>query len=713
VAGNGISFDRREFLTGALAVSSLALSGLPEPAAAQTAGEPIQKIGEIRSQGGKLRGVVTIRNEKRMMPEDTQAGKLTPREAMLRYFEGKDVAGNVVWPPAPSAPGALRPPLPGPTLRARVGDTVELTCLNHIKVEDFAGTIDRAETGDVAGCDTAVEARRGTKLYPEGAADAAPDCFHGSSTANMHFHGTHVTPDGLGDNVLLQLRPNPQVTEVSVQADFAQIFKDGPPAHWKDLPANWRERQLALLKEYDDTAVWQGKRGTIGHPALPPANRLLPRTLARIEAGLWPQYQVGAYPFCYKLTEYLDAQGKRTRYQMGQCPGTHWYHAHKHGSTAINVMNGMAGVFVIEGAYDDALVKIYPNLKQTEKVLIVQNFSVTPNLMNQVFQCPSLWVNGQLQPTLAMRPGEIQLWRLVNASVRAVTTLQGFKPAAGAPPGLPEIRQVAQDGVQFRFENYQDQPLLPRPPAGALRSNTFAPGNRVDMLVKAPPTPGSYNFVVTDTTKKKPPEITLVTLTVAGAPMSPAMDFPVQSNYPDFLPFLEDIKANDVRIWRKLDFGWEPKRSSPGLGDTAPKFMIDGRQFSDDRYNQTMVLGDTEEWTLTNATGRIAHPFHIHINPFQVVEAHDPTSGQTYKPTSNYIWQDVVAIPPAKTDGDGNLILDPNTGNALEPGYVKIRHRFVDFPGSYVLHCHMLAHEDRGMMQLVRVIPPDALVDHH
>jgi FtsP/CotA-like multicopper oxidase with cupredoxin domain len=129
-----------------------------------------------------------------------------------------------------------------------------------------------------------------------------------------------------------------------------------------------------------------------------------------------------------------------------------------------------------------------------------------------------------------------------------------------------------------------------------------------------------------------------------------------------------------------------------------------------------MVLDDTEEWKLTNSTGRIAHPFHIHINPFQVVEVYDPNvSNEPYKPSKSFIWQDVVAIPAAKADpaNPNKILLDAATGKAKDPGYVKIRHRFVDFPGSYVLHCHMLAHEDRGMMQLVRVIRPDALVDHH
>jgi FtsP/CotA-like multicopper oxidase with cupredoxin domain len=66
------------------------------------------------------------------------------------------------------------------------------------------------------------------------------------------------------------------------------------------------------------------------------------------------------------------------------------------------------------------------------------------------------------------------------------------------------------------------------------------------------------------------------------------------------------------------------------------------------------------------------------------------------------VWQDVVAIPPGVF-----------RGSTFVPGRVKIRHRFVDFAGSFVLHCHMLAHEDRGMMQLVRVIPSGTVVDHH
>jgi len=702
--------SRREFLGGALAVSSLALSGLREAAVAQPAPQPASappKIGEISSSGGRLRAVITIKNADRMMPGDSGAFE---RKTMVRYFEGKDASGNVVWPPQTPA-GMVPPPLPGPTLRAQVGDQVEITFLNHVRVDEFAGSLDKAEEGDPLGCDGSKDGVTGKDLYPQEAGDRAPVCFHGSSTANIHWHGTHVTPDGLGDNVLLHLRPNPQVTEELIQKDIEEIFREGPPTTWLSLRPEWRERQKALLKEHDRTAIWKGVRG-----ALPPELHLWPATEKLIERGLWPQYQIGAFPYCFKLTRFGDTNQDGKPYAMGQCPGTHWYHAHKHGSTATNVLNGMVGVFIIEGAeYDGALRNIDPRLKQTEKVLIVQNFGEAPNLLSR--RVPNLlWVNGQLRPTITMQPGEVQLWRFVNASIRAVNTLLGFAPKNGA---APEIRQIAQDGVQFSFDNYKNQPHLRGSAAGIPPLNTFAPGNRVDLLVKAPLQKDSYEFRVTDTTIALTES--LLTLRVEGDPISPAMAFPSDTERSRYLPFpsfLTDIDPSEIKIWRKLDFGWEPNRTTPGLNTALPipgaKFMINDKQFSGGRYDQTMVLGDKEEWTLTNSTATIAHPFHIHVNPFQVVEIYDPNaSDQLYKPGKNFVWHDVIAIPPARLDANGSLLLDPKTGKALDPGYVKIRHPFVDFAGSYVLHCHMLAHEDRGMMQLIRVIRGDQGVPSH
>jgi FtsP/CotA-like multicopper oxidase with cupredoxin domain len=107
--------------------------------------------------------------------------------------------------------------------------------------------------------------------------------------------------------------------------------------------------------------------------------------------------------------------------------------------------------------------------------------------------------------------------------------------------------------------------------------------------------------------------------------------------------------------------------------------MIDGAQFEDSgKIQYCMQLNTVEDWILTNDNNGPAHPFHIHINPFQVLEINGKPASE-----GSPIWQDVIAIPSG--------------------GSVKIRHRFADFTGIYVMHCHILAHEDRGMMKLVRV----------
>lgn len=175
-----------------------------------------------------------------------------------------------------------------------------------------------------------------------------------------------------------------------------------------------------------------------------------------------------------------------------------------------------------------------------------------------------------------------------------------------------------------------------------------------------------------------------------------------------------------------------------------------------------------------NATGGISHPFHIHINPFQVVEVFDPNEAlidpktgkapinlktrkpyvdpQTNKPavkyafhpknlapgqcylnpnadpndwkpcdpptvTKNLIWWDVFPIPSAyapTTDAAGKKPLLNSKGQPVQvPGFFKMRSRFVDYTGYYVIHCHILAHEDRGMMTVVEVAPARSPYSHH
>src|SRR5438552_87220 len=89
---------------------------------------------------------------------------------------------------------------------------------------------------------------------------------------------------------------------------------------------------------------------------------------------------------------------------------------------------------------------------------------------------------------------------------------------------------------------------------------------------------------------------------------------------------------------------------------------------------QTVALGSVEEWTILNMNP-IRHPFHIHINPFEVVSINGA-------PIDPY-WADTIGLPP--------------NGSPTNPTSVTFRTRFRDFAGTTVMHCHMLSHEDMGM----------------
>ncbi|HTD22065.1 MAG TPA: multicopper oxidase domain-containing protein [Terriglobales bacterium] len=746
---------RREFVNQMLAATSgLALmpllSSFADPMAMQGScpADTFPKIREIISKGGKLKAVLTIKNTQKRLPGYT--GSQLP---VMRYFEGRDQTDGTVWPPTDQVQACL----PGPTLRAKVGEKVEITFLNHVTPGAFSNSglsIDNAEQGKGTGCDMYTNAALkdpntgapapDNKWYPETRGDVFPNCFHASSTANLHFHGTHVSPDDFADNVLVQVRPDTTFTEQVAAPLFKQVFAYAESAHhieWDKAPEAWRTDQANRIKNYDETAIWQGKRGTPGNPALPFNNRLATKNAQLRAEGKWPEFFVGGYPNCFQITE---AAG----HEMGQAPGTHWYHAHKHGSTAIHLYNGLAGAFIIEGDYDRDLRAIYPDLDQTQKVLLVQRFTD----MNDLERAANnntipVMVNGGLAGadlknpavTIQMRPGEIQLWRIVNAMVEN-SIRASFKDSSGAV--VPMFRQIAQDGVQFKLANYQKQPLTLQDHTTKNATRLWvAAGGRADILVKAPAS-GTFSFI----DPGQFPFANYVNVIVCGDPVD--MDFPNEGRnagkYPVFPDFLHDI--GPCRKSRNLDFGWEPYRlvSAPAAsGSThadpkditkkaalpitvkvdgnnefvinvnrAPYFTLDGVQFSEKNYGQTLVLDEPEEWLIINTTS-IRHPYHIHVNPFQLVEVYDPNdASNNYKAEEGGIWHDVILIPPAKTDSSGNLVIG-NDGKATQPGHVRIRSRYVDFTGDFVLHCHLLGHEDRGMMQLVRIIPAVSYLQHH
>ena len=104
-------------------------------------------------------------------------------------------------------------------------------------------------------------------------------------------------------------------------------------------------------------------------------------------------------------------------------------------------------------------------------------------------------------------------------------------------------------------------------------------------------------------------------------------------------------------------------------------FLINGQAYSRERVDTRVQLGDTEDWEIVN-TGVMDHPFHVHINPFQVIS-------RDGRPEPYRAWRDGVVVHPGET--------------------VRLRTRFRDFPGRTVYHCHILDHEELGMMGVLEI----------
>jgi len=687
------------------------------PAQTQTlnAGHPpFENPSQIRYRDGekRLRGIMKIISGPYKIPG---AG-----EEKLRQYRGWD-------PLTQSEPALSTTPGPGPTLRARLGDQVQISFLNKANDNrDFPDTMDtepKPGSPDF-GCDRSgtFDPKTGTYLpYPGN--DVFPNCFHGSSTANIHFHGTHTSPDGLGDNVLVQILP--QLDQPDWTKTFDGIFDTRKiPQKWTDMPADYRKMQLEMVKQHDIDAAAEAAKRKRATP-----EPLLPKDLEMIAAGQWPQYLMGAFPNFFNIPDYDTASGTFNSggngFKAGQAPGTHWYHAHKHGSTSLHIRNGLAGAFVIEssreGGYDHFIRKAFgwTSYDNHEKILVFQQYDPTQNLERGARRARQFLVNGLLTPVINMNPGEVQLWRLVNATEGDLSGLinAGTFTPGGTTTGLFlttgfTFMQTAQDGVQFSPTNYAKQPFLnssaatDRAPGGLV----LAAGNRADLLVQAPMTPGGLVAF------KNPNGVILFYVNVTGPAASmpslpvtmPANPAPSWAELPEFLNDLSAPPEKDVP--NVLKFQWEADRFTFGRQPTfPPHFMINGKQFAatGDVVDQCMPLNGLQDWILENYTVRAAHPFHIHINPFQVIQIDTPTANAdptkyptyvTYAPKDNFIWQDVIAIPPA--------VIGPD-GKSVSPGRVRIRQKYLDFTGTYVLHCHILAHEDRGMMQLVRVVPAD------
>jgi len=334
-------------------------------------------------------------------------------------------------------------------------------------------------------------------------------------------------------------------------------------------------------------------------------------------------------------------------------PGAYWYHPHLHGLAADQVFGGLYGAILVE---DDQTV---PSTR--ERLMVVSDLTLdadghirptTRRVAMMGREGELLLVNGQLNPQMSARPGERERWRVVNACTSRYLRL--------ALPG----QQLQLLGI--------DSGALTRPLD--IEEVLLAPGNRADLLVTMRAGTSELRTLGYDrgsmgmmgmmgsSTARSSRAQTLAALTIEGSAT------PSQPDVPD-RPGPADLREQELARRRELTLGM-----GMGMG-MGMGFTIDGKEFDHERTDQSVRAGTVEEWTIRN-TAPMDHPFHLHVWPMQVVEQDGAPVG---RPTR----RDVVNVPAG--------------------GQTVVRIAFDTFTGRTVYHCHILDHEDAGMMGVIEV----------
>ena len=329
--------------------------------------------------------------------------------------------------------------------------------------------------------------------------------------------------------------------------------------------------------------------------------------------------------------------------------GTYWYHPHPDMTTTEQVARGLYGALVVLPARpaDDPLAGIRDRLLILSDNRFRPDGSVDfPERMSLAAQIDAengregnlLFVNGRQMPALSIRPGELQRLRIINASAARIYRL--------AIPGQ-KLLHVGSDGGLLAAPREVDELLV-------------ANSERVEVLVRGGE-PGSRAVLQTlpydryDPHTRPPdwnqPHDLLELRTSTDAPPS-AMTVPAT------LRAIQPIDIRQVAARRSIVF-------SQGL--------INGKAMDMRRVDITARLGTTEIWQVENVVG-MDHPFHLHGFRFQVLD-------RDGVPEPYLSWKDSV--------------------NVLKHGKVRIAVKFEDFAGKWMFHCHILDHEDMGMMGIL------------
>jgi suppressor of ftsI len=358
--------------------------------------------------------------------------------------------------------------------------------------------------------------------------------------------------------------------------------------------------------------------------------------------------------------------GKTLRYTVripkDHPPGLYWYHTHPHGESYRQVLDGMSGALVIEGiqSYFPALVGL------PERVLVVRGRSIKEDpqsadlrqrvdLSSEVCggepeETPEevMTVNASVRPQIEIAPGERQFWRIANASADRYVNLE-------------------LEGQSFEIVAMDGEPITRHDPnhRTTVASHVLLPpAGRLEAIVTGPPA-GTGRRLITHCVDTGPagdpnPAMVLADIVPRSAADSPAKILAS--------PLRPNLRTVDLLAEQKA-----APRFTVTFTEDKKGFYINGEEFAADAAPMVRAkIGSYQHWKIVNAT-RELHPMHIHQVHFLAYAEND-------KPIADPLWLDTVNVP---YDGSVDVIMD------FTNPIIK---------GMSVFHCHLLNHEDKGMM---------------
>ena len=556
-------------------------------------------------------------------------------------------------------------------------------------------------------------------------------CFN---TANLHTHGLHVSPAGNSDNVLLSIAPKTTFPyEINIPYDHpAGTF-------WYH---SHRHGGTAMQVASGQTGVLI-VRGEREYKQPLPGHKPEQADIDTILHG------ADKVPFTEQI------------FGFQQIP---------YACFLADAKEPWAKLMTSKGIYDYAASQaagtpppsatapwICPPTSQ-----VAHSPGVMENFGLQLFSA-SIWdtngrftsVNGLVQPTVAIKAGEIQRWRFIHEGIHDTINLQIVKSTrpVGGPDFVAtsalkgnrleqaeEVRkeclatantlvpqfQIATDGLTLTKVHALEGESAP----GVEGSNYLQPGYRSDVLVVFP-TDGHYCLLDQQAPASQrvstgpggvsgggsgpnEPQLLAYIDVEGGKVVSGDLQQYVQQALYDGNPQLPPAVRNGLKVGNLEP--WAPFTELPPVTDPKAKpqqalftigaagFTVNGESYNPDVVNITRQVNTVDAWELT-ATGE-PHIFHIHVNPFEVMDVTADADGKSIFERDGKCKASVLNDPNQLAVQYCHMWHTFKDTIFVEPGYTVHTHTLYDrYIGEFVIHCHILDHEDAGMMLNINIVP--------